>query len=117
MEEQLQDNGPTFLDSIKVMKHKERSEHEGDMAMNATYDPGLDPGPEKRTSEGQQAKCERGRYRRCHSCINVNFPILIITLWLCKTLILENLGEGYMTVLCSIFVPFVKSATISKIKS
>lgn len=53
----------------------------------------------ERTSEGQQAKCERGMYRRWHYCINVNFPILIITLWLCKMLILENLGEGYMAVL------------------
>lgn len=32
-------------------------------------------------------------------------------------LILENLGEGYMKVLCTIFVPFVKSEIISEIKS
>lgn len=109
MEEQLQDSGPTCLDSIKVMRHKGRSEHEGDMAMNVTYDPGLDPGPEKRMSEGQQAKMRVGdMYRRWRSCINVHFLILIITLWLCKMLMLENLGEGYMTALCSISVPFVK---------
>lgn len=52
-----------------------------------------------------------------HYCINANFSILIIILWLCKMLILENLGEGYMKVLCTIFVPFVKSEIISEIKS
>lgn len=47
-EEQPQDNWPvSSFDSIKVMKHNERSEHEGDMTMSVTFDPGLDPGPEK----------------------------------------------------------------------
>lgn len=32
-------------------------------------------------------------------------------------LILENLGERYAEVLCAIFVPFIKSEIISKIKS
>lgn len=31
-------------------------------------------------------------------------------------LILENLGEGYMKLLCTIFVPFYKSEIISKVK-
>lgn len=56
IEEQLQANWPVFFDSIKVMKHKERSEHEGHMAMNVTCDPGLDPGPEKKDFRGTTGK-------------------------------------------------------------
>lgn len=54
--------------------------------------------------------------RRCCG-VNVNFLIVVIILWLCKMLILENLGEGCMKVLCTIFVPFYKSEIISKMKS
>lgn len=49
--------------------------------------------------------------------MNVNFLLWIIALRLCKMLILENLGEGYMKVLWTIFVPFYKSKIISKLKS
>lgn len=49
--------------------------------------------------------------------MNVNFLILIIALRLYKLLILENLGEGYMKVLSTIFVPFYESKIISKMKS
>ena len=66
---------------------------------------------------GTTGKCEEDMYiGRCYS-ITVNFLILIIVLWLCKMLILENLGEEYMKVLCTIFAPFYQSEIISNMQS
>ena len=52
----------------------------------------------------------------CYS-LTINFLILIIVLWLYKMLILENLGEGYTIVLCTIFAPFYQSEIISTMQS
>lgn len=49
--------------------------------------------------------------------LTINFLILIIVLWLYKMLILENLGEGYTKVLCTIFAPFYQSEIISTMQS
>lgn len=70
----------------------------------------------KRTSAGRLGNVKK-------TCIldsvipSVNFLILIIVLWLYKMLILENLGEGYMKVLCTIFAPFYQSEIISNMPS
>lgn len=61
---------------------------------------------------GPMAQRESGMYITWHYCLNVNFLILIIVLWLYKMLISENLGEGYVKVLGTIFVPFYKSQII-----
>lgn len=66
---------------------------------------------------GTTGKCEEDMYIGWRYSITINFLILIIVLWLYKMLILENLGEGYMKVLCTIFAPFYQSEIISNMLS